>query len=119
VKLQHKAAAVGFDWPSLEPVMAKLKEELGELESAIAADKKTKVQEEFGDLLFVLANVARHLEIDPESALRAANEKFVRRFRYIEEALAARGKKPTESSLEEMDALWNEAKEAESRASSQ
>jgi len=119
IKLQRKAAAVGFDWPSLEPVMAKMKEELVELEAAIAADKKAKVEEEFGDLLFVLANVARHLEIDPESALRAANEKFVRRFRYIEEALAARGKQPTDSSLEEMDALWNEAKEAESDSRSQ
>ena len=119
IKLQRKAAAVGFDWPSLEPVMAKMKEELVELEAAIAADKKAKVEEEFGDLLFVLANVARHLEIDPESALRAANEKFVRRFRYIEEALAARGKQPTDSSLEEMDALWNEAKEAESGSRSQ
>lgn len=119
IKLQRKAAAVGFDWPSLEPVMAKMKEELVELEAAIAADKKAKVEEEFGDLLFVLANVARHLEIDPESALRAANEKFVRRFRYIEEALAARGKQPTDSSLEEMDALWNEAKEAEPGSRSQ
>jgi ATP diphosphatase len=119
IKLQRKAAAVGFDWPSLEPVMAKMKEELVELEAAIAADKKAKVEEEFGDLLFVLANVARHLEIDPESALRAANEKFVRRFRYIEEALAARGKQPADSSLGEMDALWNEAKEAESGSRSQ
>jgi MazG family protein len=119
IKLQRKAAAVGFDWPSLEPVMAKMKEELAELEAAIAEEKKAKVEEEFGDLLFVLANVARHLEIDPESALRAANEKFVRRFRYIEEALAARGKQPTDSSLEEMDALWNEAKEAESGSRSQ
>lgn len=119
IKLQRKAAAVGFDWPSLEPVMAKMKEELVELETAITEEKKAKVEEEFGDLLFVLANVARHLEIDPESALRSANEKFVRRFRYIEEALAARGKQPADSSLEEMDALWNEAKEAESGSRSQ
>lgn len=114
VKLQSKAARVGFDWPGLGPVLDKLKEELTELEEAIAADRKEKIAEEFGDLLFVVANVARHLGIDPESALRAANGKFVRRFRYIEQELANRGKRPSESSLEEMDALWNEAKAAES-----
>lgn len=115
VKLQNKAARVGFDWPGLGPVLDKLKEELTELDEAIAADEKDKIAEEFGDLLFVVANVARHLGIDPESALRAANGKFVRRFRYIEQELANRGKRPSESTLDEMDALWDEAKAAESQ----
>lgn len=114
VKLQNKAATVGFDWPGLQPVLAKLKEELRELDEAIAGDQKGKIEEEFGDLLFVIANVARHLKIDPEAALRGANGKFERRFRYIEQALAARGKRPEDSNLEEMDALWDEAKAAQS-----
>jgi len=117
VKLQNKAAGVGFDWPGLGPVLAKLKEELMELDGAIAAGEEDTISEEFGDLLFVIANVARHLKIDPEAALRSANDKFVRRFRYIEEALAARGKRPADSSLEEMDALWDEAKISEAGCS--
>lgn len=118
VKLQNKAASVGFDWPGLEPVLAKLKEEIAELEEAIVANRKEKIREEFGDLLFVIANVARHLDIDPEAALRAANDKFIRRFRYIEQALAQRGKRPADSTLEEMDALWDAAKASEKAASS-
>lgn len=115
VKLQNKAAKVGFDWPSLQPVFAKLKEELAELEAEVGspssppADSKA-VAEEFGDLLFVVANVARHLRLDPEAALRAANEKFIRRFRHIEARLAERGTSPEKSDLAEMDALWDEAK---------
>jgi len=99
--LQDKAARVGFDWPSLAPVFDKLKEELAELEQAVAAGvgdagsevaaDRTEVEEEFGDLLFVVANVARHLRIDPEGALRAANQKFIRRFGRIEALLAAQG----------------------------
>jgi len=117
VKLQNKAAKVGFDWPSLAPVLAKLKEELAELEQEIAgaraegADSSSKaIEEEFGDLLFVIANVARHLKLDPEAALRAANAKFIRRFRYIEERLSEQGRTPAQSNLAEMDALWDEAK---------
>src|SRR6185369_10245336 len=119
VKLQHKAAKVGFDWPSLAPVFAKAKEEIAELEEAMAADAKSdpaareKITEEFGDLLFVMANVARHLKIDPESALRAANGKFTRRFGRIEELLAAAGRTPAQSSLAEMDRLWDQAKAEE------
>ena len=115
VKLQSKAARVGFDWPGLAPVMDKLKEELSELDEAIEADQKSKIAEEFGDLLFMVANVARHLEIDPEAALRAANQKFERRFRYIEAALAAEGRSPAQSTLEEMDKLWDEAKATEGK----
>jgi ATP diphosphatase len=119
VKLQNKAARVGFDWPSLAPVLAKLKEELAELEAEIGAQGvrpagsdtgSNQVAEEFGDLLFVLANVARHLKLDPEAALRSANEKFIRRFRYIEARLAEDGRTPAQSDLAEMDALWDEAK---------
>jgi len=115
VKLQNKAAKVGFDWPSLAPVLAKLTEELAELEAEIASHPKgaaasSAIEEEFGDLLFVIANVARHLKIDPEGALRAANEKFIRRFRYIEAQLDERGRTPAQSDLAEMDALWDDAK---------
>ena len=116
VKLQNKAAKVGFDWPSLAPVFAKLEEEIAELHDAIAknggktSEPHPAIEEEFGDLLFVVANVARHLKLDPEAALRAANEKFSRRFRYIEAQLAARGSSPAQSDLAEMDALWDEAK---------
>lgn len=119
VKLQHKAAKVGFDWPSLAPVFAKAKEEIAELEEAIADGRKSdgsaseEVTEEFGDLLFVMANVARHLEIDPEAALRTANAKFVRRFARIEALLAADGRTPSQSTLAEMDRLWDQAKEEE------
>jgi ATP diphosphatase len=115
IKLQNKAAKVGFDWPSLAPVLAKLEEELAELEEAIASAPKgaaasPAIEEEFGDLLFVVANVARHLKIDPESALRAANEKFIRRFRFIEARLGEQGRSPAQSDLAEMDALWDSAK---------
>jgi MazG family protein len=116
IKLQNKAAKVGFDWPSLAPVFEKLEEEIGELRAEIdkAGDKPgaddPAITEEFGDLLFVVANVARHLKIDPEAALRAANDKFTRRFRYIEQQLGNRGSSPAQSNLAEMDALWDEAK---------
>jgi ATP diphosphatase len=116
VKLQKKAARVGFDWPSLAPVLAKIEEEIGELKAAIAEEHEArgapsqKITEEFGDLLFVMANVARHLGVDPEGALRDANAKFVRRFRSIEAALRAEGRTPEDATLEEMDQLWDEAK---------
>ena len=117
VKLQDKAARVGFDWPSLAPVFDKLKEELAELEEAVAqagiAPGRPKIEEEFGDLLFVVANVARHLRIDPEAALRSANHKFTRRFNAIEGKLSAQGRTPAQSTLAEMDRLWDEAKAAE------
>ena len=121
VKLQHKAAKVGFDWPSLAPVFAKAKEEIAELEEAIADGRQPDgaaseaVTEEFGDLLFVMANVARHLKIDPETALRAANAKFVRRFERIEKLLALDGRAPSQSTLAEMDRLWDQAKAEERR----
>lgn len=116
VKLQNKAARVGFDWPSLSPVMEKLQEELKELEEAVAGtepDDHDNIEEEFGDLLFVVANVARHLHLDPEAALRKANQKFIRRFHAIERKLAEEGRTPLQSDLSEMDRLWNEAKREE------
>src|SRR3990170_5429296 len=123
VKLQKRAAEVGFDWPNLVPVLAKADEEIAELKTAIAAsegaDERShakRVAEEFGDLLFVMANIARHLKVDPEAALRGANAKFVRRFRSIEAALAKEGRKPEDATLEEMDALWDEAKAAEAKS---
>jgi len=106
VKLQSKAAKVGFDWPSVDNVYDKISEEIAEFKDA-PADKKA---EEFGDILFALANVARHLGIDPEAALRGTNAKFERRFAFIESELAKQGKEPAQSSLNEMDELWNLAK---------
>ena len=153
IKLQDKAAKVGFDWPNLAPVFDKLKEEIAEFEevalpvdprrefllapSLIAAsdsrsasrpeaaasggrlpggESPDAIKEEFGDMLFVMANIARHLHLDPEAALRAANQKFVRRFAHIEMRLAEHGKTPSQSTLEDMDALWDEAKAQEKSA---
>lgn len=121
IKLQNKAAGVGFDWPSLVPVFDKMREELAELEevagpsgaASLTTENRSAAQEEFGDLLFVMANVARHMNIDPEAALRAANAKFTRRFQHIERRLAEQGRAPAQSSLEDMDALWDEAKAIE------
>ncbi|MBC8013887.1 MAG: nucleoside triphosphate pyrophosphohydrolase [Methyloceanibacter sp.] len=122
VKLQARAGDAGFDWPSLVPVLAKAEEEIAELKAAIAESEgetekghAKRVAEEFGDLLFVMANVARHLKVDPEAALRGANAKFVRRFKSIEAALAKDGRKPEDATLEEMDVLWDEAKAAETK----
>lgn len=106
LKLQSKAAKVGFDWPSLDNVLDKLTEEIAEIKAAPAEGRAG----EMGDLLFVLVNAARHMEIDAEDALRSANAKFTRRFAYIEEQLASRGSAPVRSNLAEMDALWDEAK---------
>jgi len=113
VKLSKRAARVGFVWPSAREVMAKLHEEVEELEVEIEAGEVEKAREELGDVLFVCANLARELDVDPEAALRGANAKFVRRFQFIEAALAARGSSPEQSDLAEMDGLWDAAKAAE------
>jgi ATP diphosphatase len=115
VKLQKRAARVGFDWPSTDEVLDKLVEETQELVEAKATLTPADVAEEFGDLLFVMANLARHLDIDPEAALRSANAKFTRRFGRIEDWLAEGNRTPQDSTLAEMDALWNRAK-AEDKA---
>jgi nucleoside triphosphate diphosphatase len=113
VKLQKRAARVGFDWPSTDEVVAKIREEAAELVEARDRLTEAEVAEEFGDLLFVMANLARHMQVDPEAALRAANAKFTRRFMRIEDWLAEAGKTPAQSDLAEMDALWNRAKAEE------
>ena len=112
-KLQSKAARIGFDWPSLAPVFDKLDEELSELKSAIASQEKDAINEEFGDLLFVVANIARHLDLDPEASLRAANAKFTKRFQRMEALLAEQqpDRSVTEKTpLELLDTLWVKAK---------
>ena len=111
LKLQKRAARVGFDWPATEAAAAKIAEEAREL--AEADPDSPGAQEEFGDLLFAMVNLGRHLGIDPEAALRAANAKFTRRFEAIEAGLAADGRGPTDSDLAEMGALWDAAKRAE------
>ena len=113
VKLQRRAARVGFDWPSTTQVVDKIVEEARELVEARDSLTQAEVEEEFGDLLFVMANLARHLDIDPEEALRGANAKFTRRFQSIEAALHAQGRRPEDSTLAEMDVLWDAAKLAE------
>jgi ATP diphosphatase len=114
LKLQQKAGKVGFDWNDPLAVLAKIREEADEIEADINAGKRDAATAEIGDLLFAVVNLARHLDADPEGVLRTANQKFVRRFEAIERALAARGKTAAQSTLAEMDALWNEVKAAES-----
>ena len=113
VKLQKRAARVGFDWPDISMVVDKIVEEARELSEAQTEHDPDHLVEEYGDLLFVIANLGRHLNIDPEEALRQANSKFTRRFRFIEAELTKRGKSPEQSDLDEMDALWNAAKAQE------
>jgi tetrapyrrole methylase family protein/MazG family protein/ATP diphosphatase len=113
VKLSKRAATVGFVWPTVEDVVGKLHEEVGELIEEVQAGDLEKARHELGDVLFVVANLARTLDIDPEDAIRYTNAKFVRRFKYIEAQLRARGKAPDQSDLAEMDALWEEVKAKE------
>jgi ATP diphosphatase len=113
LKLQEKAGRVGFDWNDPRAVLAKIREEIAEIEEELDHGTATRSAAEIGDLLFAVVNLARHLNADPEGVLRDTNLKFERRFASIERALAARGKTPKDASLPEMDALWNEAKAAE------
>ena len=113
VKLQARAARVGFDWPSTDQVLAKIVEEAAELVEARDTLTQAEITDEMGDLLFVMANLARHLNVDPEVALRGASAKFSRRFGKIEDWLAEAGKTPGQSDLAEMDALWDRAKATE------
>ena len=111
-KIQKRAARVGFDWKKTGPVIDKIEEELGELRAELAAGTvdPARVTDELGDVLFAVANLARHCRIDPEAALRGTNDKFERRFRYIEARLGEQGRKAADASLEEMETLWQEAK---------
>ena len=111
LKLQEKAAKVGFDWNDVRAVLAKLREEIAEVEAELGGGWPEALSEEVGDLLFAAVNLARHLNVDPEAALRAANGKFERRFAHIEHRLAEDGRKPENAGLEAMETLWVEAKE--------
>ena len=118
LKLQQKAAKVGFDWNDPRAVIAKLREEIAEIERALEPRDQDEIPGEVGDLLFVAVNLARHLDVDPETALRRCNLKFERRFAAIEQALAAQGRTPQDATLAEMDALWDEVKAREKESSS-
>lgn len=110
LKLQEKAGKVGFDWNDARQVLAKIREETDEVEEALDAEDQQGLQGEVGDLLFAVVNLARHAGVDPEAALRTTNEKFTRRFGHVEDSLAAQGRRPDEATLDEMEALWVEAK---------
>ena len=113
LKLQQRAAKAGFDWDHAEPILDKIEEEIGELRHEIAAADSVKARAEYGDLMFALVNLGRHLKIDPENALMAANDKFRRRFRHIEDELDARGSSLAKANLAEMEVLWTDAKKLE------
>ncbi|MFS8038261.1 nucleoside triphosphate pyrophosphohydrolase [Xanthobacter sp. AM11] len=113
LKLQEKAARVGFDWNDARQVLAKIREETGEVAEALDAGGLAAIRDEMGDLLFAVVNLARHAGVDPEAALAGTNTKFVRRFSYMESALAREGRRPEAASLEEMEALWQAAKRTE------
>ena len=113
VKIQKRAATVGFDWSDTEDVCAKICEEIDELNRAVDRNEIDEIEDEIGDALFAIVNLARHKEIDPERALRRTNDKFIRRFQHIEEVLTGRGLDPSSASLEEMEKLWQDAKLSE------
>jgi ATP diphosphatase len=111
LKLQRRAARVGFDWPNAADVFLKIDEEIAEIKAELSeTPSQSRLLDEVGDLLFAVVNLARHLEVDPEGALRHANGKFERRFRQVEDQLAAAGRKPADASLDELEALWQRAK---------
>jgi len=116
-QLTRKASQVGFDWPDIGGVLKKLDEEMEEFREALSLQDKKKAREELGDLLFVMANLGRFLHIDPERALQQTIRKFVSRFRYVETRLRRQGKSPRQSTLQEMDRLWNEAKRQKKKKS--
>ena len=112
-RLQQKASYAGFDWEKIEQVWGKVNEEIIELKEAEISGNNQHIEEEMGDLLFAIVNLSRHLNISSEDALRKTNQKFIRRFKKVEEGIKAKGKKLNEASLEEMDSIWNEAKHNE------
>lgn len=113
VKIQRKAARVGFDWPDTAPVFDKINEEVEELRLELKTGDRKKIEEEIGDLLFAIANLGRHLRIEPEAALHGASAKFARRFKSVENKLSERDKAPSQCDLSEMDRLWDEVKREE------
>lgn len=112
IELTQTAAEVGFDWPTIDGVFDKIAEEIQEIQHELAQTpvNRQRLLEEFGDILFAVANLARKLELDPDKAIKTTNQKFMHRFQYIETALGKQGKSPADSSLAEMDELWNQAK---------
>lgn len=110
VELQKTAASIGFDWPNIEGVIAKIHEELDEVVAELDEADPMKLQEEIGDLLFAITNLARHLDVDPEQAIQQCNQKFLRRFQFIETQINQQGKSLQAASLDELDALWDKAK---------
>ncbi|MBU0509477.1 nucleoside triphosphate pyrophosphohydrolase [bacterium] len=112
-RVQEKAAGVGFDWPDVGPIWSKIREEIAELETEVQAENERRIEAEIGDLLFSIVNLSRKLGVSPEDALRTSVEKFTRRFNYIEETLTKNGRSLHDSNLEEMDALWDQAKKGE------
>ncbi len=116
LKLQEKAASVGFDWNDPREVLAKMREELDEIEDALNTGTQQDIAGEIGDMMFAVTNLARHLKIDPETALRLTNAKFTRRFHFIEDELAKVGRKPQSATLEELEALWTAAKTQEKQS---
>lgn len=112
LKLQEKAARVGFDWSEAAPILDKIEEEIGELREALAKGETAEIQDEFGDMLFAVVNLGRHLKLDSEAALSGTNEKFRSRFHYVERALEASGNTLANATLDEMEALWQQAKGA-------
>lgn len=115
-RLTEKAARVGFDWEQIDDIFAKIEEEVHELREAIRTESREEIENEFGDLLFTMANIARRMEINAEEALQSTNRKFKRRFEAIEDELDRRGQKFEELSLEQLDAMWNEVKQREREA---
>lgn len=110
VELQKTASGIGFDWPDIDGVIAKIHEELDEVATELDAGNQQKLQEEIGDLLFAITNLARHVNIDPQLAIQQGNQKFIRRFNYIETQIETRGQTLQTATLAELDALWDEAK---------
>lgn len=115
-KLSKRAARIGFEWPDIDGVLEKVSEEAAELRDAVKTRNQREIEEELGDLFFTLANLARYLKVDPEKALRGSNAKFSRRFRYVETCLAERDRALDDATLDEMDALWNEARAADKKS---
>lgn len=110
MRIQEKARSAGFDWEEKTQVLDKVEEELGELRVELASGNSSKIEGEFGDLLFSLVNLSRFIDVNPDEALERTNRKFISRFKYLEDAVSAQGKKLTDMSLTEMDTFWNEAK---------
>ena len=111
LKLQKRAARVGFDWPNISQVLDKIDEETKELIEAKTTEPQERISEEFGDLMFSIVNLGRHLKVDPEEALKQTNRKFINRFKFVEESIRSQGKKIEDTSLEEMEGLWQQAKD--------